>query len=361
MQKTTYEIMHKNRKTASLSTDGHCKIYFKSFMPYNLYLEEANDLDCLVNNLTNFYYWCASRVLTLDRTYAKEILNSIGMPQAMTDKDRAKIALSYRCASVTDVFWVREQGEEVTFEECNLYDNHLDKIFIDITLRGRQYTVENRYLARDLSTGGCFPKAWQRTAHGFRLLKDGNVDVVERELLASRICRCFDVAQILYEEDHFDGVKDTVSDNITSKAFSLAPMESFIIFLQNHDKDILDHILKLDAHNYYMMNIIDYLVGNTDRHWGNWGVLVDNATNRAVRLHDLMDFNQAFHAYDTLEGANCQTVFHAGVTQRDAAVQAAKKVGLNQLCPVEKELFSNLPQYYEMFEQRLALLKQSTL
>ena len=58
MQKTTYEIMHKNRKTASLSTDGHCKIYFKSFMPYNLYLEEANDLDCLVNNLTNFYYWC---------------------------------------------------------------------------------------------------------------------------------------------------------------------------------------------------------------------------------------------------------------------------------------------------------------
>ena len=63
----------------------------------------------------------------------------------------------------------------------------------------------------------------------FRLLKDGNVDVVERELLASRICRCFDVAQILYEEDHFDGVKVTVSDNITSKAFSLAPMESFII------------------------------------------------------------------------------------------------------------------------------------
>lgn len=22
---------------------------------------------------------------------------------------------------------------------------------------------------------------------------------------------------------------------------------------------------------YYMMNIVDYLVGNTDRHWGNWG------------------------------------------------------------------------------------------
>ena len=36
-----------------------------------------------------------------------------------------------------------------------------------------------------------------------------------------------------------------------------------------------DKILELDAHGYYMMNILDYLVGNTDRHWENWGLLVD--------------------------------------------------------------------------------------
>ena len=36
-------------------------------MPYNLYLEPAgeNDLDTRLNNRENFYYWCASRVLTL--------------------------------------------------------------------------------------------------------------------------------------------------------------------------------------------------------------------------------------------------------------------------------------------------------
>ena len=38
-----------------------------------------------------------------------------------------------------------------------------------------------------------------------------------------------------------------------------------------------------------MMNIIDYLTGNTDRHWGNWGLLIDNRTNQPVRLHDLID------------------------------------------------------------------------
>ena len=38
---------------------------------YVYYLEESNDFDDLVNNLANFYHWCASRVLSLDRTYAK--------------------------------------------------------------------------------------------------------------------------------------------------------------------------------------------------------------------------------------------------------------------------------------------------
>lgn len=187
-KKQVYEIMHMDRRVAKISCSGQCKIYFKSFMPYNLYLEESDDIDTLVNNITNFNYWCATRVLTLDRKYAKEILNSIGMLQAVTDKDRAKIALSYRCTSLTDVFWVKLAKEKIFFSSVNLYENHLDNTFIDIALRGKQYTVQNECLARDLSTNGCFPKAWQRAGNGFRLLKDGGSDAVERELLASQIC-----------------------------------------------------------------------------------------------------------------------------------------------------------------------------
>ena len=356
-QKKIYDIMHKDRKVSTVNETGHCRIYYPALLPYNLYLEEEEDIDTLVNNITNFYYWCATRVLTLDRTYAKEILNSIGVKQAVTDRDRAKIALSCRCASLTDVFWVKKAKEQVTFADVNLYDNHLDHTFIDIALRGKQYTVQNQYLARDLSTSGCFPKAWQRTADGFRLLKDGCGEAVERELLASRICRCFNVSQVLYEEDYFDGEKVAVSDNMTSKEYSIASMEAFEIYIQNQNRNTKDVILELDQHNYHMMNIIDYLVGNTDRHWGNWGVLVDNSINQPLCLHKLMDFNQAFHSYDQLEGANCQTIFGTHMTQQEAAVQAVKEIGLNQITEIDEDLFTALPQYYDMFKQRLSLLK----
>lgn len=267
MPKTIYEIMHKDRRVARIDDTGHCKIYFKTFIPYNLYLEESEEIDSLINNVTNFHYWCATRVLTLDRKYAKEILNSIGMTQAVTDRERAAIALSYRCASLTDVFWVREKGEKVKFADINLYDNHLSNIFIDIALRGKQYTVQNEYLARDLSTAGCFPKAWQRINGGFRLLKDGEKDAVERELLASRICRCFDVSQVCYEEDFFDGEKVTASNNVTSKEYSIVSMEAVAVYAQNHKRNVLKYIQSLDQYNYYMMNIVDYLIGNTDRHF----------------------------------------------------------------------------------------------
>lgn len=110
-----YEIMHTENVVATISTVGRVTLYNEKFMPYDLYFETEEDIDTLLNNLINFYHWCASRVLSLDRKYAKEILNSIGVAQAVTDKDRANISLSYHCVSLTDVYWVRKQGETVTF------------------------------------------------------------------------------------------------------------------------------------------------------------------------------------------------------------------------------------------------------
>ena len=74
---TVYCIMHTERCVAQVSTAGECKIYFEDFMPYGLVLKESNDFDTRINNVISFHSWCASRLIPRDRTYAKEILNSI--------------------------------------------------------------------------------------------------------------------------------------------------------------------------------------------------------------------------------------------------------------------------------------------
>lgn len=71
--------MHGERKVAEINMRGEAAILDEKFIPYDLYLENDCDFDTLINNMNYFYHWCASRVLSLDRKYAKEILNSIGM------------------------------------------------------------------------------------------------------------------------------------------------------------------------------------------------------------------------------------------------------------------------------------------
>lgn len=355
-----YTIMHGNREVASIRKNGTCQIYAENFMPYNLYFETdaEGDIEIRLQNLENFYYWCASRVLSLNREYAKEILNSIGATQATTDRDRAQIALSYHCLSLMDIYWTRAEGEQISFEEINLYENHLEKAFIDVSLRGKQLTIQNSHLiADDLATHGCFPKAWVRKENAFWLMKDGGIQAVENELLASKICRCFNVNQVFYEEDYYDGQKVSVSRIVTSPEVSIVPMESFEIYAQNHGIDRMEYILKLDQYSYYMMNILDYLIGNTDRHWGNWGLLVDNRTNMPIRLYDLMDFNRAFQSYETIDGARCLTCKKLMV-QKEAAIEAVKEVGLNQISRVSAEWFADANQR-KMFFKRLNLLNKN--
>ena len=354
-----YEIMHGSDMVARISRTGKVIVYKEKFLPYDLYLEGSQDIDDLVNNLINFYHWCAARVLSLDRQYAKEILNSIGVAQAVTDRDRAEISLSYHCVSLTDVYWVKMQNEDISYKDINLYDNPLSEAFVELPLRGKQMTVTNRELAQDLSTRGCFPKAWIRGEDGFLLLKDGGEDAVKRELLASKICQCFDYRQVKYEESVYAGEKVTKSHIVTSKEYSIVSKMAFDIYASNHDLNTVDECIRIDKKTYYGMNIIDYLVGNTDRHPENWGFLVDNATNDHISLYPLMDFNQSFYSYETIDGANCQTVYPKRMTQKEAAEEAVRQIGLNQIQEVDPAIFGNEDEWREMFCKRLDVLRQA--
>ena len=363
-----FYIMHGERHVATVRENGDCTVYFPSFMPYSLYLEkpETGDLDARMNNLSNFYHWCSSRVLTLDRKYAKEIMNSIGASQSDSDKDRAAIAISYHGLCLTDIYWIRGKGEQLRFSDISLYTHSLSDSFASVSLGGKQLTAQNSELltpsdaAGDVGTNGVAPKAWKREADGtgFCLLKDGDPRDVEAELLASKIAGCFAVDQVEYRRAEFEGKTVSESRIITSEKTGIVSMEYISLYCLNRNTDAIGFVLSKDRYSYYMMNVIDYLVGNTDRHPANWGFTVDNTTNRLQKLHPLMDFNKAFLSYDTDEGARCQTV-NGSVSQKDAAITAVRKVGLNQIREVRGEWFED-NRIHQMFFRRLNILKQVT-
>ena len=134
---------------------------------------------------------------------------------------------------------------------------------------------------------------------------------------------------------------------------------AFDIYACNHDLDTLTVCKELDPVTYYGMNILDYLTGNTDRHPENWGFFVDNETNEYISLYPLMVFNQCFLAYENLDGANCQSVLPQKMTQREAAIEAVKHIGLRQKREMNLERFqeAGMEREAEMFSRRLMELK----
>ena len=144
---------------------------------------------------------------------------------------------------------------------------------------------------------------------------------------------------------------------MTSKEQSIVSREAFEIYAVNKEIDPMKYILQLDAYSFYMMNILDYLVGNVDRHWGNWGFLVDNRKNKPLSLHPLMDFNQSFQMYDTIEGANCQPMLPLVISQKEAAIDAVKKIGLHQTAEIDPAWFIGKEKEYDMLMKRLHILQ----
>ena len=233
-----YEIMHADLCAASIDTIGRCKVHHAALMPYGLQLIDGEAFDTCVENLDLFYHWCASRILTPDRQNAKAMLNGARMTQATTDRDRAKNALQYRCLSMKDVFWIREKGESVSYADVNLYQNHLKTSSVDIALLGNQYDVLCLDLAKDLSTDGCCAKAWRYNGKYFELIKGDNDDAVKRELLASRICRCFDVDQVLYEGNMIEGKRVTICKGMTSIQYGLADMREVYQWMSGNEEEV---------------------------------------------------------------------------------------------------------------------------
>lgn len=358
-----FDIMHKDRSVARIYEDGRCTINYPSFMPYNLFLETSDDFDSRINNLNNFYRWCSSRVITPDRKYANVIFSAVGANQSVTDKDRALISLSYHCLTLTDVFWVKASDEQITFADISLYNHSLSDAFVDVSLRGDGITIENSEqlttmdVAGDISTGGVSPKTWVRQNGDFYLLKSGDERDVDAELLASKIISCFDVDYVPYDVDTFHDLKVSKCKLITSEKRSIVPCEFIDIYCKNKDINKFELVLEKDSYSYYMMNIIDYLVGNTDRHCGNWGFFVDNSTNELQGLYSLMDFNKAFLSYDSLDGAACQTT-ERKMTQRESAIEAVKKIGLNQISPIYEDWFPDL-NIFQLFVKRFDVLYKS--
>lgn len=312
------------------------EILDKELLPIDLYLEEDNyDFDVRFNNRCNIEYWFGSRVLTLDRRFAKAILNSLGLSQIQNDRDKFLIAMKYRCLSLLDNYWVRSADEDIKYKDICLWGNSLNSALVDIALKGEHLTITNSDIVNhDVLLSGTMSKAWVREEAGFYLYKSSDQDEIDKEVYASKILEMLKLPHVEYIGTEYSGVP-------CSKCKCFTDMNNNILnasFYRYIDFDI-ESVIQKYREQYLYLGLVTYLIGNSDLHADNWGFLFDS--NRKITgLIPNYDFNHAFECKGDFWFEPEELLFKRKITQLEFAKNAINELGIDiQLLPEENEYY----------------------
>ena len=249
--------------------------------------------------------WLRSRSIPKNRGNIEAILASLGL----SEHDLIGILNICMGLSLNDCYWVVADGFEGTFAEYNLYDNDFSKSLSLIAYTGYGSMKKKGFTSSpEFTTNGMLRKGWRRL-DGKTLLYKGGTEGASNagnepysEFYASQIADVMEIDHVLYTLSKWKKSLCSVCELFTSKETSFVPMGYFGNF-----RDILelsDYLKSLGSRYsdaFIDMMIFDAVIYNTDRHYGNFGLLVDSKTNQPVAMAPVFDNGLGLFPYAVKE------------------------------------------------------------
>ena len=262
-------------------------------------LDSPDGIKKAMKDMYELKYFFSGRILSAGRSNAKAILGSCALPQARNTKNTLMIIEACQGLSLNDNFWIRKEDENIRYEDIDIRSNPLSKYAYDIAILGKYISATVRELRPELVTDGMYPKVWKREDGILELWK---TDVTRSfvntraEIKASRILDHSNVNHVKYEERKQEGILFAVSECVSNERLSHISAQSVRDWCRHTETDFLRYVEERFPEDFHRMIFTDYILANTDRHFGNWWFQADADANRIIGLGALMDHNQALVA-----------------------------------------------------------------
>ncbi len=234
-----------------------------------------------------------SRVIPKNREFVDEILATQGLILG----DTIGIINVCKGLSLNDSYWITEEGFEGTFDKYNLFDNNFTRTLALVAYTGYGSNTKKGFTSSpEYTTNGMLKKCWRRIGGEIFLYKGGTSRFANSgnepysEFYASQIAERMGIPHIEYNIAKWKGTLCSTCKLFTSKEVSFVPIHKFV---RKQDLSTINDFLKSLGEKYYEpfcdMLIFDALIHNTDRHFGNFGMLVDSRTNEIMQFAPLFD------------------------------------------------------------------------
>lgn len=237
--------------------------------------------------------WLERRVIPKNRAFVEEILQSLNLRQ----NDTKGIIDVCKGLSLNDSYWIVPKGFPGTFAEYNLYENRFSEILSLVAYTGVGHSSAPFTTSPELTTNGMLPKAWRFIDHdGIYLYKGGTTGASNTgnepycEYYACQVARAMGLSAVEYDLENWKGILASKCALFTSKDVSFVPIAR--IMSGGGLPACLDYYAALspDAlEQVKSMLVFDAVVYNEDRHFGNFGVLRDNATGKIIGPAPIFD------------------------------------------------------------------------
>ena len=313
--------------------------------------------------------WLKHRSIPKNRAYVDTLLSSLGLS---INRPLDIISVS-KGLSLNDCYWLKQDDSRDSFDSVNLYDNRFSRVLGQIAFTGYgSSNVSGLMSSPEFTTNGMLPKCWRRIGGKIYLYKGGTMGASNTgnepysEFYAYQIGRILGVNTVPYSLSKWKNTLCSTCELFTSKDVSFVPVGRIV--RSGGMQAVRAYYKKLGAEFEKALNdmfIFDALIFNTDRHYGNFGFLIDSHTNKITAPAPLFDHGNSLFNFAGADALKSKKSFlKYAETQMpcvyDGYVTEAKKVLTHEWrSAIRKLLDFKLPRHsrYNLSKERLNLIE----
>ena len=245
--------------------------------------------------------WLQRRTIPKNRAFVRTFLAKCGLS---TNRPMSIISVR-KGLSLNDSYWVVNEDFEGSFEQYNLYENRFSQILAYIAFTGYGSSIRSSLMSSpEFTTNGMLPKCWRRISGKIVLYKGGTSGASKAgnepysEFYASQVAQAMGINAISYGLSKWKGILCSTCELFTSMETAYIPVGRVVTKGGMKAVQEYYHSLGPDFEKAFRdMLVFDAVICNTDRHFGNFGLLINSKTNQVSEPAPLFDHGNSLFNY----------------------------------------------------------------
>jgi hypothetical protein len=279
MANRNYEILSGNTVVA-VWQNNELNVIHKDLLP--LYLRKIQNADT----------WLETRAIDSHRANSRLLKKAL----RLTDKDDISTVIHVNGATITDNYWIREIGSNLTYDDVKFSDDY----FSNLALKGNYDSFNRaanskRSKTPELTNVGSFEKCWKLRDGKWWMYKKASHEEMFSELFVYEFGKELGMNMAIYERG--EGYIKSL-DFTCAAAVNFEPASAFMGDNEEYGDVVkaLEKICPKAIPDYVKMIFLDTICANPDRHTNNFGLLRDVKTGELLGLAPNYDNNMALIA-----------------------------------------------------------------